>query len=258
MAQTLLDMKPTMAPHLLTKFSKVVSRSRGFLCSGFLAVFGCGTIDFPAAPPILPKSDVGAAVDVGTEDPDAGVVAPDTGPSGCEPVDAPEFPAMWPYGNDQQAYETQFFNVLAGADSPRASCSGGTCHANNTNSPFIPTRAELADPALLGKAIDELWEVTSRPGTKSASLLRSAHLTGGEAEGKARKYSVQEDMRLFEFEKKTKECRWVNAYSSRPDGGGGCPDASMGPGDDNDGGMGSMELCECPLEVRDLSHCEGL
>ncbi|MEE2901082.1 MAG: hypothetical protein VYC39_02075 [Myxococcota bacterium] len=222
------------------------------------AVFlGCGTIDFPDAPNAGDKSDGGAENDVGTEGPDAGVVTPDTGTLECTPVNVLDFPAAWPYGFDRQAYESHFFDILVGANTPRATCSGGTCHANNTNSPYIPTRAELSDPALLSKAIDELWEATSTPGIKSISLLRSAHLSGGEADGKARKYSVQEDMRLFEFEKKTRECRWVNVYSERPDGGGGCPDASTGVNGDRDGGMGVAKLCECPLEVRDLSHCEG-
>lgn len=253
-ARRLLPKTDTMAAYDREKDLTERSKFLALLCSGFLAICGCGTIDFPAAPPTLPKGDVGMLADVGTEDPDAGVVAPDTGPLGCEPVNALDFPEAWPYGDDVEAYETNFLDVLAGADAPRATCSGGTCHANNTNSPYIPTRAELADPTLLRKAIDELWAVTSKPGVKSASLLRSAHLAGGEADGKARRYSVQEDTRLFDFEKKTIECRWTAVYSARPDGGGGCPDASMGPGDEGDGGA---ELCECPLEVRDLSHCEG-
>ena len=246
-----------MALHHQRNHAKPTSKVCVTICLGTLAVLGCGTIEFPETSNVGIQNDGGVRNNVGSEGPDAGVVTPDSGTLECTPVDVLDFPAAWPYGFDSQAYESHFLDILVGANTPRATCSGGTCHANNTNSPYIPTRAELSDPALLSKAIDELWEATSTPGIKSATLLRSAHLSGGEAEGKARKYSVQEDMRLFDFEKKTRECRWVNVYKERPDGGGGCPDASTGASGDSDGGTGSSKLCECPLEVRDLSHCEG-
>ena len=218
-----------------------------------LCAQACGSITFPDGP-ALPGPDAGMVKDMGVIDPDGGEIIPDTGePLGCIPVEAPEFPPAWPYARTKAAYEANFFNLIKGATASNIGCSGGSCHSNNAEPPFLPTRAELDTEALLQKAIDELWTVTSRRGVKSATVLRSAHLEGGEADdNSAKRYTTMEDSQLYLFEEKTIDCRWVDAYQARPDGGGGCPDAGGA-----DGRTGSSAQCECPLPALDLSHCEA-
>lgn len=221
-----------------------------------LCMQACGSITFPDAPG-LPESDAAVLDAMGVVDPDGGVPIPDTGePLGCIPVEAPEFPPAWPYARTKAAYEANFFNLIKGATASNIGCSGGSCHSNDAEPPFLPTRAELDTDALLQKAIDELWSVTSRSGLKSGTVLRSAHLEGGEADdNSAKRYTTMEDSQLYLFEKKTIDCRWVPAYQARPDGGGGCPDAGGAGGED--GGTGSSAQCECPLPMLELSHCEA-
>jgi len=183
----------------------------------------------------------------------------------CTPVPEPPVkPATWPYDSTAEAYEQYFFDEVAGNDtSVKLGCTRARCHGGEAESspPYIPARPDLSNAMVLTQAIDELWATIVVGGSKSETRLRSAHLAGGEAEDRYT-YSSFEDEALYAFEQGTIECRWQATYAARPDGGGGCPDASVTDvgetadgGDAADGGVEAA--CECRLPVRDLSHCRS-